>query len=127
MNALDQARRTAETLAAGDERELERMLDQIAVCKGCEADLAVIFADDEQLCTGCASELDRMDDQANRVRCAYCERKAEDEFSALAIPVCYAHSEHALIAADDLRTAGQRWAYRARAFKATPAKPERTG
>lgn len=127
MNALLQARRTAESLAAGDERELERMLDQILVCVGCEDDLAVIFADGEQLCAGCASELDRMDDEANRARCAYCEREAVPVYGALAIPVCYAHSEHALIAADDLRVAGERWAYRARAFEPIPNHRERAG
>lgn len=127
MNALDQARRTAETLAAGDERELARMLDQIPVCIGCENDLAVVFVDGEQLCAGCASELERMDDEANRVRCAYCERQAEPTCGALAISVCSLHSEHALVTADKLRVAGERWAYRARAFKPIPNHRERAG
>jgi hypothetical protein len=127
MNALANARRTAERLAAGDERELARMLDHLLICKGCEDDLAVIFTDGEQLCAGCASEFDRMNDEANRVCCAYCDREAAPAYSALAIPVCRTHSEHALAAADDLRIAGRRWASRARAFEPTPNNRERAG
>lgn len=131
MNALEQARSTAERLASGDERELARMLDGIAICQGCEADLALVAFDGEQLCVACAHELGRMFDHALRVRCAYCDRLAAHEFIALAIPVCCSHSQEAEDAAADLRLTRARWSFRTSRWRAssnsTQSAQERAG